>query len=605
MQFTELFIRKPVFSWVLSFFILLVGIKSFLLLPTRLYPSISPSVINIQTRYPGAPAQLIEGFVTTPLEDTLGGIEGVEVMRSSSRQANSQITLQFKLGYDLSKAISNVSNAVASVRKQLPKAVSDPIISTKDPDASPSLFMAFTSNTLSLAAITDYLNRVIQPQLQTLPGVSQAEILGGNNYAIRIWLDPLKMAAHQVTASDILNALQQNNIQAAPGSLRTPWQTINISANTDRQTAAQLNNLVIRPQNNYLVRLSDVGQAVLGVQSDEVSASVNGNQQSVIVGIVPLSTANPLDVSKAVLARLPQLKTAIPANMKVQLIWDASQFIAASLSDVRHTIFTACLFVLAIIFLFLGSFRAALIPLITIPLSLIGVSAAMLALAYTLNVLTLLAWVLAVGLVVDDAIVVLENIHRHIALGKTPENAAILGTREIGFAIIAMTLTLAAVYAPIGFIQDMTGLLFREFAFTLAAAVIISGFIALTLSPMMCAKLLKHQTHPSRFSLKIDQLFNATLGIYKKYLTLAIQHRKTILAAGLLIYLACFGLFKTLASELAPQEDQGLIITAANGPTSANLAYMEKYMAKMEEIYKTTPEVVTSISLIGVPLLNN
>lgn len=605
MQFTELFIRKPVFSLVLSLFILLIGVKSFLVLPTRLYPSISPSVINIQTSYPGAPAQLMEGFVTTPLENTLGGIEGVDVMRSSSRQGNSQITLQFKLGYDLTKAMANVSNAIASIRKQLPKAVLDPLINTKDPDANPSLFISFTSNTLSLPAITDYLSRVIQPQLQTLPGVSQAEIWGGNNYAIRIWLDPLKMAAYQVTASDILNALQQNNIQAAPGSLRTPWQTININVNTDRQTAAQLNHLVIRHQNNYLVRISDVGQAVLGVQSDKMSTVVNGNKQSVIVGIVPLSTANPLAVSKAVTALLPQLKAAAPAKMKVQLIWDASQFIAASLNDVRHTIFEACFFVLAIIFLFLGSFRAALIPLITIPLSLIGVCAAMLALTYSLNVLTFLAWVLGIGLVVDDAIVVLENVHRHIALGKTPQNAAIVGTREIGLAIIAMTLTLAAVYTPIGFIQDMTGLLFREFAFTLAASVIISGFIALTLSPMMCAKLLKHEAHPSRFSLKIDQLFNATLRAYKKYLTLAIQHRKTVLGMGLVIYLACFGLFKILATELAPQEDQGLIITVSNGPTSANLAYMEKYMAKMEAIYKMTPEVATSISLIGVPILNN
>ena len=355
MQFTKFFIRKPIFSLVVSLFILLVGLKSFLLFPTRLYPSISPSVINIQTSYPGAPAQLIEGFVTTPLENTLGGIEGVDVMRSSSRQGNSQITLQFKLGYDLTKAMANISNAIASIRKQLPKAVLDPIINTKDPDANPSLFISFTSNTLSLAAITDYLSRVIQPQLQTVPGVSQAEIFGGNNYAIRIWLDPLKMAAYQVTASDILNALQQNNIQAAPGSLRTPWQTISISANTDRQTAAQLNNLVIRQQNNYLVRLSDVGQVVLGVQSDQASATVNGNKQSVIVGIVPLSTANPLDVSKTVTALLPQLKAAVPADMKVQLIWDASQFIAASLNEVRHTIFEACFCVLAIIFLFLAS----------------------------------------------------------------------------------------------------------------------------------------------------------------------------------------------------------------------------------------------------------
>jgi multidrug efflux pump len=605
MQFTELFIRKPILSIVLSLFILLVGVKAFLSLPVRLYPSLSPSVINIQTIYPGAPAQLMESFVTTPLENALGGIEGIDVMHSSSKQSTSQITLQFKLGYDLTKAMTNVSNAIASVRKQLPKAVLDPVINTKDPDADPILFISFTSRTLSLPAITDYLIRVIQPQLQTIPGVSQAQIFGDNNYALRIWLDPIKMAAHQITASDIMTALQQNNIQSASGSLISPNQIININTNTDIHTAAELNNLVIRKQNNYLVRLSDVGQAVLGVESDETSATVNGNKQSVIMGIVPLSTANPLDVSKAVIALLPELEKAAPTDIKIHLVWNSSKFIAASLHDVKQTIFEACLFVFAIIFLFLANFRAGLIPLVTIPLSLMGVCAAMLILGYTLNVLTFLAWVLGIGLVVDDAIVVLENIHRHISLGKTPENAALIGTKEIGFAIVAMTLTLAAVYAPIGFINDMTGLLFREFAFTLAAAVIISGFIALTLSPMMCAKLLKHERQASRFSLNVDHFFNITIAAYKKHLLLAITHRKIILGIGVIIYLVCFGLFKTLPSELAPQEDQGFIITAATGPTSANLAYMEKYMAKIQAIYQSTPAINTYITLIGMPITNN
>ncbi len=605
MQFTELFIRKPILSIVLSLFILLIGVKAFLSLPIRLYPSISPSVINIQTIYPGAPAQLMESFVTTPLENALGGVEGIDVIHSSSKQSTSQITLQFKLGYDLTKAMTNVSNAIASVRKQLPKAVLDPVINTKDPDADPTLFISFSSNTLNPPAITDYLTRVIQPQLQTVPGVSQAQIFGGNNYALRIWLDPIKMVAHQITASDIMTALQQNNIQSASGSLITPTQIININTNTDIHTAAELNNLVIRKQNNYLVRLSDVGQAVLGVESDESNATVNGNKQSVIMGVVPLSTANPLDVSKTVIALLPELEKAAPADIKIHLVWNASKFIAESLHDVEKTIFEACLFVFTIIFLFLANFRAGLIPLVTIPLSLMGVCFIMLVLGYTLNVLTFLAWVLGIGLVVDDAIVVLENIHRHISLGKTPENAAIIGTKEIGFAIIAMTLTLAAVYTPIGFINDMTGLLFREFAFTLAAAVIISGFIALTLSPMMCAKLLKHEREASRFSLKVDYFFNITIVAYKKYLLLAITHRKIMLGIGAIIYLICFGLFKTLPSKLAPQEDQGLIISAATGPTSANLAYMEKYMAKIQAIYKTIPAIDTYITLIGMPMTNS
>lgn len=605
MQFTELFIRKPILSIVLSLFILLVGVKAFFSLPIRLYPSISPSVINIQTSYPGAPAQLMESFVTTPLENALSGIEGIDVMHSSSKQSMSQIILQFKLGYDLTKAMTNVSNAIASVRKQLPKEVLDPVINTKDPDADPTLFISFSSKTLSLPAITDYLTRVIQPQLQIIPGVSQAKIFGGNNYALRIWLDPIKMAAHQITANDILTALQQNNVQSASGSLITPNEIININTNTDVHTAAELNNLVIREHNHYLVRLSDVGQAVLGVESDESSANVNGNTQSVIMGVVPLSTANPLDVSKAVIALLPTLEKTAPADIKIHLVWNASKFIAASLHDVKKTIFEACLFVFAIIFLFLANFRAGLIPLITIPLSLMGVCAAMLILGYSLNVLTFLAWVLGIGLVVDDAIVVLENIHRHIGLGETPENAAILGTKEIGLAIIAMTLTLAAVYAPIGFNNDMTGLLFREFAFTLAAAVIISGFIALTLSPMMCAKLLKQESHTSRFSLKINHFFNVTTTTYKKYLLLALNYRKVILGMGIVIYLVCFGLFKILPSELAPQEDQGLIITSATGPTSANLAYMQKYMNKIQTIYKSIPAIDTFITLIGMPMINN
>lgn len=605
MQFIEKLIRKPILSIVLSLFILLVGVKAFLSLPVRLYPSISPSVINIQTTYPGAPASLMESFVTTPLENALGGIEGVDMMRSSSKQSTSQIILKFKLGYDVTKALTNVSNAIASVRKQLPQAVLDPVINTKDPDADPTLFISFTSQTLSLPAITDYLIRVVQPQLQTIPGVSQAKIFGGNNYALRIWLDPIKMAAHQITANDILAALQENNIQPAAGSLITPNQIININTNTDIHTAAELNNLVIRKQNNYLVRLSDVGQAVLGVKSDESSANVNGNKQSIILGIIPLNTASPLDVSRAIIAQLPELQKTAPADIKIHLVWNASKFIAASLHDVKKTIFEACLFVFTIIFLFLANFRAGFIPFVTIPLSLMGVCAVMLILGYTLNVLTFLAWVLGIGLVVDDAIVVLENIHRHISLGKTPENAAIIGTKEIGFAIVAMTLTLAAVYAPIGFTTDMTGLLFREFAFTLAAAVIISGFIALTLSPMMCARLLKHERQASRFSLLVDHFFNLIISNYKKYLLLAINHRKIIIGIGIVIYLSCFGLFKILPSQLAPQEDQGFIIADATGPTSANLTYMEKYMAKIQAIYKTIPAIDNYVTLIGTSISNN
>ena len=604
MKFTELFIRKPVLSLVVSLLILLVGIKSFFLLPVSQYPLISPSVITVSTSYPGAPSELMEGFVTTPLENALGGIQGIDVIHSKSKQGSSQITLQFKLGYDLTKAMSDVSNAVASVRKQLPKAVLDPVIDTKDPNADPTLFISFSSKTMVPAAISDYLSRVIQPQLQNIPGVSQAQIFSSNTYAMRLWLDPQKMAAHHITATDITNALAQNNVQAAPGNLRTPWETIKIDANTDMTSAEQFNNLVIQNKNNYLVRLSDVGHAVLGVQSDQMDAAVKGNHQAIIMGIIPLSTANPLTVANAVKALLPQLQDNIPSDIKIHVVWDSSKFIAESVHDVKRTFFEACLFVFIVIFLFLGTLRATLIPLITIPLSIFGVCTAMLVLGYTLNTLTLLAWILAIGLVVDDAIVVLENIHRHIEQGLSPFQASIVGAKEIGFAIIAMTITLAAVYAPIGFINDMTGILFREFAFTLAAAVIISGFVALTLSPMMCSKLLSHSAKPWAFMVKIESLLNRLTQAYKNALTLMLRRRKLVLSLAAIIYVACFALFKSLPAELAPAEDQGVIITSATGPTSANLPYMKKYMAQVEAIYKTIPEVATYITITGMPTLN-
>nr|WP_010597364.1 efflux RND transporter permease subunit [Rickettsiella massiliensis] len=429
MRWIEPFIRRPVLGIVFSLFILLIGLQSFLLLPVREYPSISPS---------GAPAQLIESFVTTPLEGVLGGVNGLDVIRSSSNANSSQISLQFKLGYD-------ISNAVASVRKQLPTAVSDPVIEAKDPNANPILFLAFSSATLSPEAVTDYLYRVVQPQLQNVAGVGDAQVFGNRRYAMRIWLDPQKMAAHQVTASDVLQAIKRNNVQAAPGSLTSTWQTITIRANTDMVNADQFNHLVIRNQNGYLVRLSDVGQAVLGVQSTD--SDVNGNPRTAVLGIVPLATANPLTVANSVKALLPELQAeAAPTSIKVQLMWDSSRFITESIYDVTRTFIEACLFVFFVIFIFLASFRATLIPLVTIPLSILGVCTIMLVLGYSLNVLTLLAWVLAIGLVVDDAIVVLENIHRHQKQGLPAIDAALKGTQEIAFAIIAMTLTLAAVY---------------------------------------------------------------------------------------------------------------------------------------------------------------
>lgn len=639
MHFTEILIRRPVFSTVLSLIILLIGLRSFLSLPLREYPNIEPSVISISTFYPGANANLMEGFITTPLENSLSGINGIDFTSSSSTQNMSNITIKFKLGYNLNKAITDVSNAISSGRSQLPKNIDNPVISKHDPNAQPTVFIAYSSHNLSKEALTDYLERIVQPQLETLPGVSKAEIFGQRSYAMRIWLDPNRMAAHNITPTDIVSAFSNNNVQAAPGILDSPWQETTINAKTDLTTARQFNNLVIRNQNGYLTHVSDVGHAELGPSSNTVAVNIDGNTNSVVAGVIPQATANPLDVSKEVDHILLQLQSNIPSGIESKVVWDSSKFISQSLKEVRSTIFESVLFVIVIIFLILGSVRSVMIPLITIPLSIIGVCGFMLMMGYTLNTLTLLAWVLAIGLVVDDAIVVVENIHRHIELGETPLNAAIIGAKEIGFPVIAMTLTLAAVYAPIGFMSGLTGRLFREFAFTLAGAVIISGFIALTLSPMMCSQFLSQHTQKKGFILKIDAFFNSLVEKYKRALgkilynqksknplfkrkiiqytqkfiprfnnpfsQVKITNRKWILITMLFIYGLCYLLYISLHHELAPTEDQGALYAVISAPTAANIDYTEKYSQEIAKIFNKVPEKASYGIIDGYPTVSS
>lgn len=604
MQFTDIFIRRPVFATVLSLIVLLVGLKAFFSLPVRQYPNISPSVITVTTNYPGATAQLMEGFVSTPLEGALGSVEGLDFMTSTSTLSSSTITLTFKLGYDINRAIADTTNAVSSVRFKLPQQINDPIIQKQDPSAQPTMYIVFSNKRMGPEAITDYLARVVTPQLQIVPGVSKVEIFGSREYAMRIWLDPNRMAAHNVTAEDVMHALVVNNVQTAPGKLKSFSDETAIYARTDLNNAAEFNQLVVTDKNGYLIRIGDIGEAKLGVNSDSVSINMNGDKNSVVVGVIPQSTANPLEISKGVNATLPSIHETAPAGMSVKTIWDTSKFISASLSQVNHTIFEAAVFVIIVIFLFLGSVRSVLIPVVTIPLSLIGVCAVMLALGYSINTLTLLAWVLAIGLVVDDAIVVLENIHRHIELGQSPFNAALIGAREIGFAVIAMTITLAAVYTPIGFMTDLTGQLFREFAFTLAASVVISGFVALTLSPMMCSKILKHEVSKTGLVAKADEIFNTLMLKYKNLLTTVLNKRKLILVIGGIVYLCAYLLYITTPSELAPEEDQGAILGIVLGPTAANLNYIEKYTDQLQNIYKSVPEMEGYGIINGWPGVN-
>lgn len=604
MNFTDIFIKRPVLAAVLSLIVFLIGLRAFSALPVREYPEIAASVVNVTTAYPGASAKLMEGFVTTPLENALGGVQGIDYIDSNSTQGKSAITVHFILGYDINTAIADINNAITSIRSRLPKEINDPVIAKNDPSANPTIYLSFFSDSVSPEAISDHLIRVVVPQIQTLKGVSQAPILNRRQYSMRVWLDPQRMTAHNIAAQDIMAALTNNNVQAAPGILRAPYLQVAVNAKTDLTNVSQFNNMVLQNTNGYLTRLHDVGTAALGPVDDSTSVNMNGMRNTIVMGVIPQPTANPLAVSKEVNELLPRIKAALPPGVNLLVGWDSSKFIAASLKEVRKTFIEATLFVVFVIFLFLGAFRAVVIPVITIPLSIIGVCGIMMLFGYSINTLTLLAWVLAIGLVVDDAIVVLENIHRHIENGQTPYQAALLGAREIGFAIIAMTLTLAAVYAPIGFMDDITGKLFREFAFTLAGAVLVSGFVALTLSPMMCAKFLNHEISKNGMVAKIDEFFNRLMIQYRKLLTLTLANRKIILILGAVIYLSCYFLYKTLPSELAPAEDQGAVMTISQGPTSANLAYLEKYTSQIAAIYEKVPEKENYIIINGWPFAN-
>ncbi len=589
MQFTDTFIRRPVFATVLSLILVLIGLVSFSNMTVRQYPQIEVSTIQVYVAYNGASAALMEGFVTTPLESAISSVDGIDYMISSSSYSASTITIYLKQDYDINVAITDVMNQISSVRWQLPQEIQDPVVSKLDPSAKPTMYIAFSNPSMSQEAVTDYLIRVVQPQMQIIDGVGQATVFGERVYAMRINLDPQKMAARNLTANDVYKALKANNLQAAAGQLKTHAQQFNVIAATDLNTAEEFNNLVIKNDGSHLIRLRDVGNAELGAQQYDSFSNIDGKDNTVI-GIIPKSTANPLAVSRGIRALMPELESSMPDGMKMQLLYDSSEFIKDSIREVYKTIFEATGLVILVIFLFIGDLRTIFVPIVTIPLSLIGVCGYMYAMGYSVNTLTLLAWVLAIGLVVDDAIVVLENIHRHIEEGMPPLQAAIKGAREIRFAIIAMTFTLAAVYIPIGFTSGMVGTMFREFSFTLAGAVVVSGFIALTLSPMMCARFMAGGISQTGFAHKIDAIFSNLMQSYKQLLSRVIDKRQWIILLGALVYLSCYFLYTSLPEDLAPVEDQGVLYAQLIGPTAANIQYMNKYSDEIQKVYDTVPE---------------
>ena len=603
MTLPELSIKRPVFATVLSLVLVLVGLVSYDRLSVREYPAIDPPVITVETTYPGASAAIVETQVTKVLEDTLSGIEGIDYITSISRQESSQITVRFQLNRDPDYAAADVRDRVGRVRGRLPDEIEEPIIQKREADAQPILHLAFYSDRHSALEITDYAERYVKDQLQTIAGVAEVRLFGERQYSMRIWLDPERLAAFNLSPQDVELALRRQNVEVPSGRVESQQREFTVLSETDLRTPEQFNDLIIKEANGYLVRLSDVGRAELGPLDERLVVRFNG-KPAIALGVIKQATANPLEVAAGVQKLLPEIRANLPQGMEVRMANDRSIFIAELIKNVYETIGEAILLVALIIFLFLRSIRATLVPLVTIPVSLIGAFAIMYAFGFSINTLTLLALVLAIGLVVDDAIVMLENIYRHVEEGMPPVKAALVGSREISFAIIAMTITLAAVYAPIGFMTGLTGRLFTEFAWTLAGAVIVSGFVALTLSPMMCSKLLKHQEHHNFFYRIIDRFLNGVTSGYRALLKGALAIRPLVLLLGLAVAGSSYFLFQTIKSELAPVEDQGNIFAVFRGPEGATIEYTDAYAKKLEEIALKVPEADRVFSVAGNPTVS-
>ncbi len=589
-RFTDIFIQRPVLATVVSLLIFFLGLRAIFDLQVRQFPKMENTVVTVTTSYPGASAKLIQGFITTRLEKVIASADGIDYLTSESTDNQSTIKAFIKLNFNPNEAFTSVMSKVAEVRGQLPRQADEPVI-TKDTGSSTALmYLGFSSQEMSREQITDYISRVVQPQLETVSGVAQAKILGATTFAMRIWLNPKEMAAFGVTPEDVIKALVSNNFQSAAGSTKGEYVITTVDAQTDVQNEKGFKNIVIKEGNGFLVRLKDIAKVQLGAENYNSSVIFNGNK-AVFVAINSTPTANPLDVITHVKQILPDIKADYPPTLQSKIVYDATKYIRSSIREVIKTILEATIIVILVIFLFLGSLRTVIVPVVTIPLSLIGVCALMLALGYSLNLLTLLSMVLAIGMVVDDAIVVIENIYRHIEGGMKPPDAAIKGAREIANPVISMTITLAAVYAPIGFMGGLTGALFKEFAFTLASAVVISGIIALTLSPMMCSKLLTPDISKKRFVHAVDTVFLKIKGYYQRALHGALDFRPATILFAFVVLLSCIFLYTNTKKQLAPEEDQGALFSFVVAPEYANLNYTELYTQQFNKIYRSFPSL--------------
>jgi multidrug efflux pump len=590
MRFTDLFIKRPVLAVVVNLVILIAGLQSIRSLSIRQYPRSDIAVVRVATVYVGANADLVRGFITTPLERVIASADGIDYIESSSAQGLSTITVHLKLNYDTNAALTQIQAKVAQVRNDLPPEAEAPVIELETADNQfAAVYLSFSSPDLDQNQITDYLMRVVQPKLSAISGVQRADILGDRTFAMRIWLKPDRMAARGISPTELQEALARNNYLSALGRTKGSMVSVNLVANTDLQTPEEFRQLVVKEKDGVVVRLGEIADVVLGAENYDEDVRFNG-QTATFMGVWVLPTANSLEVIREVRKAIPQIQAQLPVGMTAGIPYDSTEYIQDAINEVLRTLSETLLIVIAVIFLFLGSFRAVLVPVVAIPISLIGAVFLMMAAGFTINLLTLLAIVLSVGLVVDDAIVMVENVQRHIQEGKSSYDAAILGARELVGPIIAMTITLAAVYAPVGIQGGLTGSLFREFAFTLAGAVIVSGVVALTLSPMMAAKLLRSGDDRRGFAGWVNRRFDSLRSAYTRSLTATLRFRPVVLTLWLIVGLLMVPFYMFSQRELAPAEDQGVVFSVLQASANSTIDQTKMFAEQVYEVYRSFPE---------------
>ena len=598
MSFSDIFIRRPVLSTVVALMILLLGFQGLFNLSVRQYPKVEETVITITTVYPGASADLIQGFITAPIAAAVATTENIDYVTSQSRPSSSTVTVQMELGSNPDTALTEVMSKVQQVRGQLPSDAKDPTIVKGTGQQFAIMYLAMQNPNMSSEELTEYIQRVIRPRMSTIEGVAEVQVLGAANYSMRVWVDPVKLAARGLTAAEVLQAINASNFLSAPGKTKNEYVAYSITMKSTLQTPESFGELPLKSDNGNVVRLRDVAHVELAAESTDTVVNFNG-QPGTFIGIFPTPSANPLNTAAAVINELPAISASLPQGMTITMVYDSTETISASIEEVFKTIAEAVAIVIVVILLFLGSFRSVLMPVVTIPLSLIGVCFILLMMGYSINLLSLLAMVLAIGLVVDDAIVVVENIHRHMEEGMSPMQAAFKGMREIFGPVVAMTITLAAVFAPLAFTGGLTGSLFREFAVTLAGAVILSGFIAVTITPMMSARMLKAGNH-SRFAQFVDRSFERIANRYERLVAGSLKYRPvTLLIVVALVGVTGFMFFKT-SNELAPEEDQGALFALVTAPRYATTEYTTLYTDQIRDLTKDLPELKTSFSIVGM-----